>query len=331
MKKLAGSTLALILLAALALAAALTFGGPTPPPPLRSISDPFKDVSFVGMPAPSHFTARDGTALAFRHYAAPAGTPSRGSVILVHGSSANSQSMHPLAHFLAQAGYAVYALDMRGHGDSGRRGQIAAIGQLDDDLEDFMRAVQPAGPTTLLGFSSGGGFVLRVAGSKRQVLFDNFLLLSPYLRHDAPTTRSGDAAGWASVGMPRLLSLLLLNRFGITRLNHLQVVDFAINAAPAAQLVPSYSYALTMNFAPHPDWQADLRGIRRPVELLAGVDDELFRAEQFRPALDAAGRPDIAVTLVPATGHIGLTLSAAAHAATLAAIERLDAASGHGN
>lgn len=332
MKTLAGSALALILLAALAVTAVLTFGGPKTPPPLLSVSNPFKGVSFEGMPASTHFTARDGTPLAYRHYAAQAGAPSRGSVMLVHGSSANSQSVHPLAHVLAQAGYAVYALDIRGHGDSGARGQIGYIGQLEDDLEDFMRAVQPAGPKTLLGFSSGGGFVLRMAGSARQALFDNFLLLAPYLRHDAPTARSGgDVAGWASVGVPRLVALALLNRIGITGLNHLPVVDFAISDAPAAQLVPAYSYALTMNYAPHPDWQADLRGIQRPVELLEGADDELFRADQFRPALDAAGRPDIPVTLVPATGHINLTLTAAAHAAILAAIQRLDAASDRSN
>ncbi len=332
MKTLTWSAVAFILLAALAGTAALTFGSPKPPPPLDSISNPFKDVSFEGMPALSQVTARDGAALAYRRYTPQAGAPSHGSVILVHGSSANSQSLHPLAHFLAQAGYAVHALDIRGHGHSGTRGQIAYVGQLEDDLEDFMRAVQPTRPTTLLGFSSGGGFVLRVARSARQALFDNFVLLAPYLRHDAPTARSGDAAaGWASVGIPRLVTIMLLNRIGITGLNHLPVVDFAINDTPAAQLVPAYSYALTMNFAPHPDWQADLRGIQRPVELLVGAHDELFRADQFRPTLEAAGRPDIPVTLAPATGHINLTLTPTAHAATLTAIQRLNATSGRSN
>ncbi|WP_394846724.1 alpha/beta fold hydrolase [Pendulispora brunnea] len=118
------------------------------------------------------------------------------SVVLVHGSSASSRSMHPFAQCFAQAGFAVDAFDMRGHGDSGPRGDIAYIGQLDDDMEDFMHAVQPAGPKTLVGFSAGGGFAIRVAGGTRQALFDNYLFMAPAIHRRAPTYRP-NAGGWA--------------------------------------------------------------------------------------------------------------------------------------
>jgi alpha-beta hydrolase superfamily lysophospholipase len=277
------------------------------------------------MPAPSHFTARDGSLLAYRRYAPAAGQPARGSVMLVHGSSANSQSVHPLAQSLAQAGYAVYAFDIRGHGASGRRGRIDYVGQLDDDVEDFMHQVQPARPATLVGFSSGGGFALRVAGGTRQGLFDNYLFMSPYIHWRAATARSSDAAGWASVGTPRLVALRLLNRFGITRFNELPLIDFAVADSPAADLTSWYSYALAANFQPHEDYQAGIRAIGRPAEVIAGQDDEVFRADKFRQVFDEAGRPDIPVTLVPATGHTTLTLNPAARAAVVAEVERLDA------
>ena len=166
------------------------------------ISDPFKGVSFEGMPALSRFAARDGTQLAYRHYAPATGAPERGSVMLVHGSSPNSQSVHPLAQSFAAAGYTVYAFDIRGHGKSGEKGRIGYIGQLDDDLEDFVNATRPAKPRTLVGFSSGGGFALRVAGSQRGAQFDNFLFMSPYVHHMAVTNRSKDSAGWVSIGIP---------------------------------------------------------------------------------------------------------------------------------
>ena len=97
--------------------------------------------------------------------------------------------MHPLAQALAAQGFTVDALDMRGHGDSGKRGQINYIGQLEDDIADFVKAVPHAGPSTLLGFSSGGGFVLRFAASAQQTLFDRYVLLSPYLHYNAPTAK----------------------------------------------------------------------------------------------------------------------------------------------
>jgi non-heme chloroperoxidase len=321
-----GATVAVLLVA---LAAALAFGGPTPPKPMQSISDPFKSVDFSALPPLVHYGARDGTQLAYRRYAPADKHASRGSVVLVHGSSANSQSMHPLAQSFAQAGFTAYALDMRGHGDSGPRGDIAYIGQLDDDLEDFLQAVRPSAPKTLLGFSSGGGFVIRVAGGARQALFDNYLFMAPYTNQRAPNYRP-DAGGWVSVGVPRLVALTLLNRVGITSLNHLHIVDFAINEAianraPEAQLTPWYSYALMKNFQPLEDYQHDIRDIHEPAAVLVGKNDEVFVADKFAQVFADAGRPDIPVTLVPDTGHIALTLAPAARDAAVSAIERLDA------
>src|SRR2546423_14492919 len=90
-----------VLLAALALAIAL--GGPgEAPPPMSSISDPFKKVDFSDLPERSYFTARDGAKVAFRAYLA-AGDAVKGSVVLVHGSTAGSRSMHLMAQGIAAA------------------------------------------------------------------------------------------------------------------------------------------------------------------------------------------------------------------------------------
>jgi alpha-beta hydrolase superfamily lysophospholipase len=290
-----------------ALAAALAFGGPAPIAPLASINQSFATVDFSAVPPARSYAARDGTPLAWLAYpAAAGGGPDARRIVLVHGSSSRGQSMHVLAQALAAAGFHVAALDMRGHGDSGPRGQAGYIGQLEDDVEDFMRAVPHAGPSTLLGFSSGGGFVLRFAGSTRQALFDRYVLLSPYLRHDAPTARPGNG-GWVSVGLPRLVALHVLNRAGLTAWNHLPVLNFGLNDAARPLLTPSYSYTLATSFAPHDDYRADIRGVRGRLRIVAGSDDELFDAGGFAGVFAAAGQP-VPVTLVPGVNHMGLTL-----------------------
>lgn len=313
---------AVALIASLAIAACLMWGGPKPLPPLKSIGDPFKGVRFDDMPALRFFTARDGTQLAYRRYDTVG--IGKGSVMLVHGSSANSNSVHPLAQSFLEAGYTVYAFDIRGHGKSGVKGQVSYIGQLDDDLEDFVNTVQPSRPRTLLGFSSGGGFALRVAGSPRGVQFDNFLFMAPYIHYKAMTNRSGGSAAWAAMGIPRLVSLILLNRVGIAYFNDLPVLNFAVTESPKADLVRQYSYALALSFQPPDDYRAVIRSISRPAEVIAGGDDELFYANRYRPLLDEAGRSDIPATVVPATGHVNLTLSSAGRAAAVAAVRRLD-------
>lgn len=285
-------------------------GGPKPPPPLQSIHEPFKGVDFSGVPTPSRFTARDGTSLAWLRYAPSGATPTGRRIVLVHGSSGRAQSMHVLARGLAAAGFEVASLDMRGHGDSGPRGHIAYIGQLEDDIADFMRTQPFAGPSTLLGFSSGGGFVLRLAGGEHGALFDRYLLLAPFLHHDAPTNRPSDG-GWVSVGLPRIVALTALNTLHLTALNHLPVLRFALDGAVSQQLTAQYSYNLATNFRPRLDWAADLRAAQGDVRVLVGTEDELFRPERYADTFTQAGRA-LPVSLVPGTGHMGLTLQAEA-------------------
>ncbi len=307
----------LLILAAL-LSLALVFGGPRSLPPLASINDPFAAVDFSDLPPLQPYTARDGTRLVFRLYASSP-EPAKGSVVLIHGSSARSTSLHPLARSFGQAGYDAYGLDMRGHGESGTKGQIDYIGQLEDDLEDFLRTTEPSGERVLLGFSAGDGFALRFAASDRQDLFDRYVLLAPFLHQDAPTARP-EAGGWVAVGIPRLIGLTVLNRFGLTQLNSLPVQAFALGAEARRFLTSTYSYALATNFRPHDDYRADIAAAERPLQVLVGEDDELFRAEQFRPVFRAAGRP-VPVQTLPGVSHIGLTLEPAAIRAVVAATQ----------
>jgi alpha-beta hydrolase superfamily lysophospholipase len=300
---------------------AIAFGGPGEPPPMPSINNPFNNVDFSDLPKVSFFKARDGANLAFREYGA-AGAQAKGSVILVHGSSASGSSMHPMAKQFTAAGYTAYALDIRGHGGSGTKGRIAYIGQLEDDLEDFVQSIKPAGPSTLVGFSSGGGFVLRFAGSARQKLFSNYLLLSPYLSQKAATSRPG-SGGWVSVGVPRIIAISILNGFGIRAFNDLAVTRFALAEEAKKFLTPQYSFALATNFGPEADYQANIRAITQPVRVLAGQNDEAFYPDKFASVFKTAGK-EVPVTILPGIDHIGLTLDPAAIKAAVAAVESLD-------
>ncbi len=298
---------------ATSLGAAIWWGGPRDIAALDSINAPFAKVDFSAVPKAHTYTARDGTALSYLHYPASGNATIGRRIVLVHGSSARGQSMHPLAQALAAQGFSVAALDMRGHGSSGPRGHIAYIGQLEDDVADFIKAVPHAGGNTLLGHSSGGGFVLRFAASAQQTLFDRYVLLAPYLRYDAPTARPNNGGG-VSVGIPRVVGLRLLNALGITALNHLPVTRFALNDAAKQFLTPSYSFALGTNFGPHDDYASDIRSAKRSVHVVVGASDELFDAQRFGNVFAKAGK-SVPVTIVPGVNHMGITLDTPAHMA----------------
>ena len=96
-------------------------------PPMASINNPFNAVDFSDLPPVRHIRSKRRCILAYRRYA-PERPEVRGSVVLVHGSSASSNSMHVLAKAFAAAGYAAYALDMRGHGAHQPRAESATSG-----------------------------------------------------------------------------------------------------------------------------------------------------------------------------------------------------------
>ncbi|MBA4255343.1 MAG: alpha/beta hydrolase [Polaromonas sp.] len=320
MKTLVLTCLAVLGLLLAMLAFGLALGGPVPPQPLGSVNDAFDEVDFSNVPAPQQVLARDGTPLIYRAYR-PARGKSACPVVLVHGSSAWGRSLHPMAQALAEAGHAVYVPDVRGHGGSGPRGQVGHIGQLEEDLEDLVAAWQLPPTATLVGFSAGGGLALRLAGSERAALFSGYVLLAPFVGHDAPTYRAG-GGGWVNVGMPRVVALTALNAVGIRAFNHLPVTRFALDDEASRVLTPTYDYNLAMNFRPRTDWAANVRAVSQPLQVVVGADDEVFQADQFDGVFASHGHPGV-VRVVPGVGHMGLTLEASALEEVVASVASL--------
>ena len=310
---------ALALAVVAGLAAVIALSAPAPIAPMASVEDAFAGVDFSDMPPIRTFTARDGTALVYRAYP---GDPNR-VVILIHGSSGTTASVHPLARAIHQRGATVYTVAMRGHDGTGRSGDIDYIGQLDDDLVDFVKTLgaKKVGETrTLIGFSSGGGFALRFAGSVQGALFDRLILISPQFPHDAPTVQT-NAGGWISIAIPRYVALSLLTRAGITAFNGLPVLAMAVDPkrAAAAKQTSVYSFRMLRNFGPSDDYLGDFRRARGPVSLFVGGADEIFVADKFAPLLRPV-RADVVVKVLPGINHMGMTVRPAALEAIAGAV-----------
>jgi len=289
----------------------LALDAPVRPPPLASISEPFADVNFSDLPAIRTYSARDGAKLGYRVYEGGGAQV----VVLIHGSSDDGSGMHPLAKALRDAGTSVYVPVLRGHGNSGRSGDIDYIGQLEDDLSDFVAVLRPLHPNasfSLIGFSSGGGFVLRAIATPDEKLFDRFIMISPALPQSAPTIRP-DTGGWVSVAKPRIIILSLLNRLGVDWFNALPIVAFA-TSPKSPNLTSVYSFRLAVDFGAPRDYLSALRRSRKPAALLVGGADELFYPDRFAPLFEPV-RPDLGISIVPGIGHIGMTVAPAGIAA----------------
>jgi pimeloyl-ACP methyl ester carboxylesterase len=311
--------LALVGLAAIAIATMLA-SPVRSPPPLASIHQGAARIDETGAPDLSRFQARDGTWLADRLY--PARNGAQGQIaILAHGSSASSIEMNVVARALAAAGVTAVAMDMRGHGASGTRGDISYPGQLDDDLADLiaeLRKAYPAARFSLIGHSAGAGFALRVAGTPLGDAFDRFVLLAPYLGYSAPTNRPSEGPGlWAQPDLPRIFATLALERLGIDWPQSLPALAFA-NVPEAKMFVTSqYSFRLMQNYTAPLNWEAAFARAKGRITVIAGADDELMDAEAYKRALPPLGVP---VSILPGVDHMGIVYRPEATKAILAAM-----------
>ena len=129
------------------------------PPTLTSISARPAHGRSQHLPA-CRAVSRRATGPSWRSVTTAPQRPSTGrAAILVHGSSGGSRRhIHALAEAIAARGVETFAVDMRGHGASGTRGDIGYLGQLEDDLADLVGRSAPRGrsaPLTLVGHSVG--------------------------------------------------------------------------------------------------------------------------------------------------------------------------------
>src|SRR4051795_1326748 len=98
----------------------------------------------------------------------------RGAVQLVHGASEHSGRYGRLSAALTAVGFAVYAMDLRGHGRTaestgiGRFGGGLGVDTVLDDVQALHRAIDdehPGPPRILLGHSRGS--IIALASAER--------------------------------------------------------------------------------------------------------------------------------------------------------------------
>jgi len=248
---------------------------------------------------------RDGTPLRVRHVEAE-GKP---LLILLHGSGWYGGEFDRL--ITALDGKAeIVAPDLRGHGaNPERRGDVDYIGQLEDDVSDLIDFYADDGQKVVLaGHSSGGGLAVRFAGGEHGAKIDRAVLMAPFLKYDAPTTRE-NSGGWAHPLTRRIIAISILNELGITSENDQVVIQFAfpqevLDGPEGAMATQAYTYRMNTSFAPRSDYLADVAKLPEFL-LLAGSDDRAFVAEGYEPLMSGA-TANGTYQIIDGAGHLDI-------------------------
>lgn len=221
----------------------------------------------------------------------PDGDPRR-VLVLAHGLAEHSSRYSALAARLAEHGFAVHALDHRGHGRSpGRRANIGRFDLVVEDLRALIATAQqehPGRTVTLLGHSMGGAIALTCALRCQDQLTG--LVLS------APALSAGPDVPRLQVSVVRLLSRLLPNVGALT------LPSAAISRDP--EVVRAYEQdplvyrgsiparTLAELFGAMAAFPAAVGALRIPVLIVHGSADSLVMLEHCRPVYDGIGSAD---------------------------------------
>lgn len=131
----------------------------------------------------------NGVELYAQRWRPAAGVEPKAVVVIHHGLADHSARYAALAERLVRAGYAVWALDMRGHGRSaGRRISFDSIDVMLDDLDAFLTLVrekEPGKPVFLYGHSFGG-LITCLYTIERQPDLAGLILAAPAIALDGP-------------------------------------------------------------------------------------------------------------------------------------------------
>jgi pimeloyl-ACP methyl ester carboxylesterase len=125
----------------------------------------------------------EGTSIAYRAW----GDPGRRTIVLVHGGAAHSRWWDHIAPLLA-VGWQVVAVDLSGHGESGRRDRYS----LDTWAREVLAVVADAGTaasSVIIGHSMGGLVALRLATLAGSKIAGAVAIDSP-VRDSAPEDRA---------------------------------------------------------------------------------------------------------------------------------------------
>ena len=225
----------------------------------------------------------------------------RDHLVLAHGYGEHLGRYRLVAQLLSAAGYAIHALDHRGHGKSGgARAVIDSFANADADIDqlvDKVRGESGFQRIKLVGHSMGGSLALNYALNHPEKLSGLVL--------------SGPAIGG---GLPKLQSLLLalISRIA-PGLGMIQLDADAVSRDP--QVVAAYKAdplvfhgkvpARTAREMMHAvtTYPPRVGAMKVPCLLLHGSADTLVRAEDAQPVFDAIASPDKTVRIFDGLYH----------------------------
>lgn len=232
-------------------------------------------------------------------------------VILVHGLAASLNDWNELTPLLAQAGYHCYAVDLLGHGESGKPQNLDDfhIEYVFDHFSEWVHSLGLSQPPVLIGHSLGGYLSLEYAlrypeHTRALVLAAPFYSLNqlPPLLQFVYRYKLINAQLFRFTPGPLIRFLVDLTSLSLTTGRG---VAFVLSDSVRVQTAADYKRAAPGIFnIPHAARTLTpfLSEIQQPALVVYGGQDVTLRPHHFQPLV--AGLPHVQAVVFSAAGHV---------------------------
>jgi alpha-beta hydrolase superfamily lysophospholipase len=220
--------------------------------------------------------------------------PPHAAVLVVHGLAEHSGRYAATAAVLAGAGFAVHAVDYRGHGRS--EGGRVHVERVEDYVADVRAALEevrrrpPARPLFVLGHSQGGLIALKLALEDPSVL-DGLVVTSPFLAVHPSSRPSAFVRALAAVMLRVVPRLPMPTHIDVRLLSRDPAVGEAYARDPLVSHAASAGWLRAIGRAQR-EVRASAARLRVPTLLMASGADQLVDPEAARQFASEAA-PDV--------------------------------------
>jgi len=227
--------------------------------------------------------------------------PVQDHLVLAHGYGEHLGRYVAVAEYMTSPGYAVHALDHRGHGKSaGPRAVIDSFANADADLDrlvDKVRADSGRTRIKLVGHSMGGSLALNYALNHPEKL-SGLVLSGPAIGGGLPKLQS-----WLLAIISRIAPSLGMIQLDADAVSRDPQVVAAYKADPLVfhGKVPARTAREMMQAVT--TYPARVGAMQVPCLLMHGSADSLVRAEDALPVFDAIASPDKTVRIFDGLYH----------------------------
>ncbi len=220
--------------------------------------------------------------------------PPRSVIVIAHGFGEHSGRYDHVANYFVEQGYALYAADHRGHGES-RGKQIGYFDRIETLTNDLKRVVEwvrrdyDGIPIFMLGHSVGGQLALRYTIHNQHTL-KGLILSAPFIPSEAEFPRPTAIVAHAlSRIAPRLGVQMRVPSAGLSRDRAVgeaydadpNVYHGKITARVGLEIVQGGDYV-----------RAHLSAIQLPILILHGSQDPIARPDYSQVVYDNVGSTD---------------------------------------